>query len=76
MSASKVWHANRDACLAGMGGALVSPDTLETDQKKLVGSGMMFEDESADAVRKILKEDIYWMSNVVSNASQTLCVYS
>ncbi len=50
-----------------MGGALVSPDTLESDQKKLVGSGMMFEAESADALRKILEEDIYWTSNVVSN---------
>ncbi|KAI0821125.1 hypothetical protein BC629DRAFT_1458448 [Irpex lacteus] len=47
-----------------MGGALVSPDTLESDQKKLVGSGMMFEAESADALRKILEEDIYWTSNV------------
>lgn len=53
--------------IIGMGGALVSPDTLESDQKKLVGSGMMFEAESADALRKILEEDIYWTSNVVSN---------
>lgn len=53
--------------ILGMGGALVSPDTLESDQKKLVGSGMMFEAESADALRKILEEDIYWTSNVVSN---------
>jgi uncharacterized protein len=51
--------------ITGMGGALVSPETLETEQKRLIGSGMMFEAESADAVRKILEEDIYWTSNVV-----------
>ena len=49
-----------------MGGALTSPESIHSDQKKLVGSGMMFEAESAEAVRKILEEDIYWTSNVVS----------
>ncbi|KAI0691509.1 hypothetical protein BC835DRAFT_1360227 [Cytidiella melzeri] len=47
-----------------MGGSLVAPETLESDQRKLIGSGMLFETESADALRKILEEDVYWRFNV------------
>lgn len=52
--------------VTGIGGALVAPETLETENRKLIGSMMVFEAENLAAVRSIVESDIYWASNVVS----------
>lgn len=53
--------------LLGFGGALLSPDTYQSEQKKLIGSAGIYEAESIDVVRKIIEGDIYYTSGVVSD---------
>ena len=57
-------------CLAhpepGIGGGLVDPATYQFAEKKLIGSMMVYEAESLEAVRKLVEADIYYTSNVVS----------
>ncbi|GJE97297.1 YCII domain-containing protein [Phanerochaete sordida] len=50
--------------LLRIGGVLADPETYQSAEKKLVGSMLIFEAESLEAVRKIIEEDIYWSSNV------------
>lgn len=50
-----------------LGGALGDEATYQTANKKLTGSMMVFSAENVDAVRKLIEEDIYWKSNVVSS---------
>ena len=52
-------------CLVGIGGALVSPETHQTEQKKLIGSAGVYEAASLEEVRKVIEEDIYWTAGVV-----------
>ncbi|KAI0343502.1 hypothetical protein BDW22DRAFT_1328402 [Trametopsis cervina] len=47
-----------------LGGAMISPDTYQTDSKKMVGSFLIFEAESIEAVREIVEKDVYWTGNV------------
>lgn len=44
---------------------LVAPETLSSENKKLVGSSMVFEEESVEAVRQRIEGDVYWTTNVV-----------
>lgn len=53
--------------MLGIGGALVSPETYDKPEKKLVGSVMIFEAENLETIRKLIEEDIYYKTNVVSN---------
>ncbi|KAI0691508.1 hypothetical protein BC835DRAFT_1360226 [Cytidiella melzeri] len=47
-----------------IGGAMVSPDTYDTPDRKMVGSMMVFEAENIEAVRKIVEEDVYYTGGV------------
>lgn len=44
---------------------MVSPETYQTADRKLIGSMMVFEAENLEAVRKAIEEDIYYTSRVV-----------
>lgn len=48
---------------------MLSPESIETptSEKKMVGSVLIMEAESLAAVKKIVEEDIYYTSGVVSN---------
>lgn len=53
-----------------LGGGLLDPASSETaPEKRLIGSVMVYEAESLEAVRKIVEEDIYYTAGVVSDAS-------
>jgi hypothetical protein len=54
---------------AGAGGAMLSPESIETptSEKKMVGSVFVIEAENIVAVRKAIEEDIYYTSGVVSD---------
>ncbi|KAH8103560.1 hypothetical protein BXZ70DRAFT_739117 [Cristinia sonorae] len=54
------------------GGAMMSPDTYLTENKKFVGSAMIVEAESIEAVRKQVESDIYWSSNVWDKEKLTI----
>ncbi|KAI0821108.1 hypothetical protein BC629DRAFT_1587421 [Irpex lacteus] len=47
-----------------IGGALISPDTYDTPNRKMIGSMMVFEAENIEAVRKIVKQDVYYIGGV------------
>lgn len=47
-----------------IGGGLVDPATYQSAEKKLIGSMMVYEAESLEAVRKLVEADIYYTSNV------------
>jgi uncharacterized protein len=47
------------------GGPLIAPETLEAEKQKFIGSVLLVQAESLDAVRKIVEEDVYWTSGVV-----------
>ncbi|KAI0090658.1 hypothetical protein BDY19DRAFT_725267 [Irpex rosettiformis] len=47
-----------------IGGALVSPDSYDTPNRKMVGSMMVFEAENIEAVRKIVEQDVYYTGGV------------
>ncbi|PSR77941.1 hypothetical protein EW026_g2832 [Hermanssonia centrifuga] len=47
-----------------IGGALVSPETYDKAEKKLVGSMMVCEAENLDIVRNIIESDIYYTTGV------------
>ena len=49
----------------GIGGALISPETYDKPEKKLIGSMMIYEAEKLEDVKKVIEDDIYWKSNVV-----------
>lgn len=55
---------------AGLGGPLLSPESIAPGataaDRRLVGSGMIYEAASLEAVRKVLEADIYYTSGVVS----------
>ncbi|KAJ7738066.1 hypothetical protein DFH07DRAFT_841369 [Mycena maculata] len=46
------------------GGVLLTPESLTGGEKKMVGSVSIYEAESIEAVRKIVKDDIYYATGV------------
>ncbi|KAI0258816.1 hypothetical protein BC834DRAFT_847119 [Gloeopeniophorella convolvens] len=46
------------------GGPTYAPEPLPNGEKKLNGSVVVFEAESAEAVRGIIERDAYWAGNV------------
>ena len=57
------------------GGALLSPDSIETPgaPRKMVGSMVVIQAESLAEARKRVESDIYWTSDVVSLTSDSGC---
>lgn len=55
------------AHLLELGGALIDPATHGSPNQKMIGSWIVYEAESIEAVRKLVEEDVYWTGNVVSN---------
>ncbi|KAJ6616479.1 hypothetical protein B0H10DRAFT_2037227 [Mycena sp. CBHHK59/15] len=47
-----------------VGGVLLTPESLTSADKKMVGSMMIFEAENLDAVRTMIETDIYYTSGV------------
>ena len=50
----------------GIAGPLVSPETYDKPDQKLIGSIMVFEAEKLEVAKKMVEADIYFKSNVVS----------
>jgi uncharacterized protein YciI len=46
------------------GGALMTPESLQSEQKKLIGSTMVFSAPNIDVVRKLIESDIYYTTGV------------
>ncbi|TFY51611.1 hypothetical protein EVJ58_g10475 [Rhodofomes roseus] len=55
-----------DGGLVEFGGGLLSPESIAspTAEKKLVGSMMVFEADSVEAVRKVIESDLYYQNGV------------
>lgn len=52
--------------LTGLGGAMLTPESIQLgSEKKMVGSVLIFEAETLEAVRKVVERDIYYTSGVV-----------
>ena len=51
---------------------MVSPETYQTADRKLIGSMMVFEAENLEVVRKAVEEDIYYTSRVVRSLRSTI----
>lgn len=51
---------------------MVSPETYQTADRKLIGSMMVFEAESLEVVRKAIEEDIYYTARVVRPLRSTI----
>ena len=62
-------HLSHGQHCTGIGGGLLTPETYQTENKKLVGSMLIFEMESLEAVRQLVESDVYWTSNVVRDSS-------
>ncbi|KAJ7698586.1 hypothetical protein B0H17DRAFT_1050119 [Mycena rosella] len=45
-------------------GALLTPESLLSEEKKMVGSMFIFEAENIETVKKIVENDIYYTSGV------------
>ncbi|KAJ7098259.1 hypothetical protein C8R44DRAFT_642846 [Mycena epipterygia] len=45
-------------------GALLTPESLLSENKKMIGSMFIFEAENIEAVKKIIENDIYYTSGV------------
>ncbi|KAJ7253749.1 hypothetical protein B0H12DRAFT_1017509, partial [Mycena haematopus] len=45
-------------------GALLTPESLTSDKKKMIGSTFIFEVENLETVKKIIESDIYYTSGV------------
>ena len=57
-----------DHCDAGVGGAILTPESAETpsSEKKMIGSVLIVEADNINEVRKAIEEDVYYTSGVVS----------
>lgn len=53
------------SCDVADGGALISPETYKSEQKKMIGSMLVYQAENIEAVKQIVEQDIYYTSNVV-----------
>lgn len=47
-----------------VGGAMVTPETIHTESKKMTGSVMIFEAESLEFVQDLIHNDPYWVEKV------------
>ncbi|KAJ7815279.1 hypothetical protein B0H14DRAFT_2848092 [Mycena olivaceomarginata] len=47
-----------------VGGALLTPESLLSDNKKMIGSTLIFEAENIETVKKAIESDIYYTSGV------------
>ncbi|KAF7348546.1 YCII domain-containing protein [Mycena venus] len=47
-----------------VGGALLTPESLTGAEKKMIGSAMIYEAESLEAVKAIVESDIYYTAGV------------
>ncbi|KAJ7322958.1 hypothetical protein DFH08DRAFT_888392 [Mycena albidolilacea] len=47
-----------------VGGALLTPESLLSDDKKMIGSTLIFEAENIETVKKAIESDIYYTSGV------------
>jgi len=45
-------------------GGLITPESLNTADKKFVGSVLLYEAESIEDARKLVEQDLYWTENV------------
>ena len=45
---------------------MISPETYDKPERKLIGSLMVFEAESLEEVRNVMENDVYYTSGVVS----------
>ncbi|KAJ7931265.1 hypothetical protein B0H13DRAFT_1959667 [Mycena leptocephala] len=45
-------------------GALLTPESLLSDDKKMIGSTFIFEAENIETVKRIIESDIYYTSGV------------
>ncbi len=45
---------------------MLSPETYDKPDKKLIGSLMIIEGETLDEIRKLVESDVYYKTNVVS----------
>ncbi|PCH35759.1 hypothetical protein WOLCODRAFT_156458 [Wolfiporia cocos MD-104 SS10] len=59
----KAADLHRDGIIK-VGGAMLTPESLTSDEKKMVGSVLIYEASNIEAVRKIVEEDIYYTSGV------------
>ncbi|CAL1711987.1 unnamed protein product [Somion occarium] len=50
--------------LLKIGGAMITPETYKTDQKKMAGSVMIFSANTLEEVRELIENDIYYKGNV------------
>ncbi|KAJ7793925.1 hypothetical protein B0H14DRAFT_3558637 [Mycena olivaceomarginata] len=50
--------------LVRMGGALLTPESLTGGDRKVIGSAMIYEAETLEAVRSVIEADIYYTSGV------------
>ncbi|GJE97298.1 YCII domain-containing protein [Phanerochaete sordida] len=47
-----------------LGGALISPDSYQSDERKMIGSMGVYQAASLEAMWEIIKSDLYWTGNV------------
>ncbi|EKM52902.1 uncharacterized protein PHACADRAFT_127014 [Phanerochaete carnosa HHB-10118-sp] len=47
-----------------LGGALISPETYQSAERKMIGSMGVYQAENIEAVQKVIEEDIYYTGNV------------
>lgn len=57
---------------AGGGGALLAPETLESQNRVLIGSTTIFHVGSIEVARKYVENDVYWIHRVVSATASAL----
>ncbi|KAJ7931227.1 hypothetical protein B0H13DRAFT_860860 [Mycena leptocephala] len=55
---------NDPTAIRGGGGALLSPESLTGAERKMIGSLMIYEAESLEAVRSVIESDIYYTAGV------------
>ncbi|EMD33191.1 hypothetical protein CERSUDRAFT_126342 [Gelatoporia subvermispora B] len=60
-----------------VGGAMLSPESIQPGaEKKMVGSTMIYEAESLEAVKKIVEEDPYYVGNVWDKEKLVILPYA
>ena len=69
-SVAEHWNINWRRAYFGeteVGGMMITPDSLETEgAPKPLGSCIIYEAESLDAVKKMVESDVYYTAGVVS----------
>ncbi|OCH93470.1 hypothetical protein OBBRIDRAFT_790176 [Obba rivulosa] len=60
-----------------VGGAMLSPESIQPGaEKKMIGSTMIYEAESLEAVEKLVKEDPYYVGNVWDKEKLVIVPYA